>query len=256
MLSSGRRLRWGAALGGADRARGRCTRGARTTTTSSATLATAMQRLPCLLTSLVRDDPATRKREKIPINDVRELGCGRRFTAALTWGGEVWVWGELGGKRLNKPTVIERLLDATIVRIACGAEHVAMLTGDREREAERLAGLNLEQQHADALHKEAENLEQRRVENVRQQEEAARATGAAQGRAPRREAARQAAGEAREAAEAQLGERREKGGGGEGGGGAQEEGAAAGRGKGEGRRRREDAGQKVSVSTQKLNQQS
>ena len=132
-----------------------------------------MQRLPCLLTSLVRDDPATRKREKIPINDVRELGCGRRFTAALTWGGEVWVWGELGGKRLNKPTVIERLLDATIVRIACGAEHVAMLTGDRDREAERLAGLNLDQQHADALHKEAESLEQRRVENVRQQEEAA-----------------------------------------------------------------------------------
>ena len=46
---------------------------------------------------------------------------------------------------MSKPTVIERLLDATVVRIACGANHVAMLTGDpaaeRQRVAARLEGV-------------------------------------------------------------------------------------------------------------------
>ena len=67
------------------------------------------------------------------MEDGRELGCGRHFTALLTWSGEVWAWGKLGGRAMPRPIVLERLLDATIVGIACGTEHIAMVTGDAAR---------------------------------------------------------------------------------------------------------------------------
>ena len=65
-----------------------------------------------------------------PVLDVRGLGGGRRFTAAITWAGEVWVWGELGGRVTPKPALLERMASATVVAIACGADHLALLTGD------------------------------------------------------------------------------------------------------------------------------
>ena len=65
-----------------------------------------------------------------PVLDVRGLGAGRRFSAAITWAGEVWVWGELGGRVLPKPLLLERLESATVVAITCGADHIAILTGE------------------------------------------------------------------------------------------------------------------------------
>ena len=91
-----------------------------------------VQRLPTLLTTLQRGSGVGSRswRKGVPVTDACQLGCGRTFTVVLTWSGEVWVWGELGGRSIPRPTVIERMLDAKVVRIACGAEHVALLTGD------------------------------------------------------------------------------------------------------------------------------
>ena len=60
---------------------------------------------------------------------------------------------------MNKPTVIERLLDATVVRIACGANHVAMLTGDPAAERQRVASFHTDESRAGARLREDASLE-------------------------------------------------------------------------------------------------
>ena len=67
---------------------------------------------------------------------LRELACGQRFSAALAWSGAVYVWGLLGGVTRPTPTVVKRLEATVVARIACGQEHLAMITGDRESLAE------------------------------------------------------------------------------------------------------------------------
>ncbi len=87
------------------------------------------QRIPCLLSTLIR--PTGLRRPKMAaVSDARALGCGRRFTALLTWSGEVFVWGRLGAQRFPRPAMVERLRGAAVVSIACGEDHVVMLTGD------------------------------------------------------------------------------------------------------------------------------
>ena len=116
------------------------------------------QRLPTLLATLQRPLPGPKHR-MVPIADTRRLGCGRRFSAALTWSGEVWVWGRLGGVALPKPTMLRRLQSATVVGIACGADHLAMVTGDL---AEVLAAA--EEAHIADVRREAAEREQRNMQ--------------------------------------------------------------------------------------------
>lgn len=66
------------------------------------------------------------------VEDVRIVGCGHRYTAALTWRGEVFVWGQLGGKSWRVPTMIEALARAVVVQMACGHAHMVMVTGDAQ----------------------------------------------------------------------------------------------------------------------------
>ena len=61
------------------------------------------QRIPCLVSTLLRPArPRARsflspRRSKEPIQDVRDVGCGRSFTAALTWSGEARLsWSQTG----------------------------------------------------------------------------------------------------------------------------------------------------------------
>ena len=105
--------------------------------------ANVLQRLPTLVTTLTRYDGSSTRRwggrpRGYPVDDGREVGCGRTFTALLTWGGEVWVWGRLAGRVMPKPTLIERLVNATIVGLVCGTDHIAMVTGDAARLNQRV----------------------------------------------------------------------------------------------------------------------
>ena len=64
------------------------------------------QRLPCLLW-LRR---AAGKKYEL-VDDVRTLGCGHRYTAALTWRGELFLWGQLGaagGSKRRPPCLTVR----------------------------------------------------------------------------------------------------------------------------------------------------
>jgi len=122
-----------------------------------------MQRIPTLLTMLRRPVLGSRKRYS-PVLDVRGLGAGRRFSAAITWAGEVWVWGELGGRVLPKPLLLERLESATVVAITCGADHIAILTGEPAMLQARAAELHAEEVRESAMLQEMANLEQRRQE--------------------------------------------------------------------------------------------
>ena len=68
---------------------------------------------------------------------MRAVGCGRRFSAALTWAGHVYTWGALGPTRAATPTTVHRLLGrAVVTAIACGQDHVAMVTGEPTELAE------------------------------------------------------------------------------------------------------------------------
>jgi alpha-tubulin suppressor-like RCC1 family protein len=97
------------------------------------------QRLPCLLSTLVRPPAADaksrgfRRARGAVIGDVRTLGCGKRFTAALTWGGEIWMWGRMGNRGMPRPTMVERLRGASVVSLGCGEDHLAVLTGTAEQ---------------------------------------------------------------------------------------------------------------------------
>ena len=87
------------------------------------------QRLACLLW-LHRTD--SRGKPGPVVQDVRLVGCGHRYTAALTWRGEVFVWGQLGSASWRVPTVLAALQRAVVVQLACGQAHLAVVTGDGE----------------------------------------------------------------------------------------------------------------------------
>ncbi len=118
------------------------------------------QRLPTLLTTLQRPLHGTRRR-MVSIADTRGLGCGRRFSAALTWGGEVWVWGQLGGVAFPRPTMLQRLQTATVVGIACGADHLAMVTGDLAELHARAEEAHVEDVRREAAEREHRNMQER-----------------------------------------------------------------------------------------------
>lgn len=128
-----------------------------------------MQRLPCLLTTLIRSNPLASggagrsRRGGIPIDDVRQLSCGRQFTAALAWSGEVWVWGTLGGRLLRKPAVVESLArgGATVVGLACGLEHVAMVTGTTDHLRARESAAHVDEMHAEAIAHQQQSMAER-----------------------------------------------------------------------------------------------
>ena len=74
------------------------------------------------------------------VSDVRLMGCGHKYTAALTWVGEVFVWGQLGTASWRVPTFVAGMGKAVVVSIACGRAHLTMATGDLEQiEEERRA---------------------------------------------------------------------------------------------------------------------
>ena len=139
------------------------------------------QRIPTHLSTLAR--PAYGRggqptKRTLPVLDVRGLGCGHRFSAAVTWSGEVWIWGELGGHTAPTPRQLERMHQATVVGIACGADHLAMLTGLQSSLNERAEDLHIDDVRLEALSREAANLERRR-----QADAAAAAAAAAERRA-------------------------------------------------------------------------
>ena len=87
------------------------------------------QRLACLLW-LHRTD--SRGKPGPVVQDVRLVGCGHRYTAALTWRGEVFVWGQLGSASWRVPKVLVALQRAVVVQLACGQAHLVVVTGDGE----------------------------------------------------------------------------------------------------------------------------
>ena len=97
---------------------------------------------------------------------MRGLGCGRRFSAALTWGGEVWTWGSLGGKLSPRPKLLERLASATVVGIACGADHLAMVTGEQAALQARAEEASIELIRKEAGEREQRNMEERHREDA------------------------------------------------------------------------------------------
>ena len=78
------------------------------------------QRLPCLLW-LQRDVGTT----TFPVDDVRQLGCGHRYSAALTWRGECFVWGQLGKANWRVPTAVEGLSSMVVVHLCATAARPA-----------------------------------------------------------------------------------------------------------------------------------
>ena len=93
------------------------------------------QRLPALLWLERGEGKASEL-----VSDVRLMGCGHKYTAALTWVGEVFVWGQLGTASWRVPTFVAGMGKAVVVSIACGRAHLTMATGDLEQiEEERRA---------------------------------------------------------------------------------------------------------------------
>jgi hypothetical protein len=78
---------------------------------------------------------------------------------------QVWIWGELGGTRYDAPSMVTRLRDATVVSIACGAEHVAMVTGDPATIMQQTETVSMEDVRADAISRQQESYEQRQCAN-------------------------------------------------------------------------------------------
>jgi hypothetical protein len=66
------------------------------------------------------------------VHDARDIGCGRCFTAVLTWSGEVFVWGKFGNRRVTLPKYVEQLRGAFVTSIAAGQGHLVMVTGELE----------------------------------------------------------------------------------------------------------------------------
>ena len=129
-----------------------------------------LQRLPCLLSALQRPLPGSRR--KMPIMDVRSLGCGRKFSAALTWRGEVWAWGRLGARTIPTPALLDRLHQATIVDIACGSDHLAMVTGDAVQLHARADDMHVDEVRNQALAREQGHFEERIRADVANAQEA------------------------------------------------------------------------------------
>ena len=69
-----------------------------------------------------------------------QIACGGVHTVALTKNGEVFTWGcnrygKLGHGDLNEktvPTKVAALAGLVIIKISCGANHTAALTGKGE----------------------------------------------------------------------------------------------------------------------------
>lgn len=62
--------------------------------------------------------------------EVRLIACGRRCSAALLWSGDVYVWGRLGKLSFARPSPCKTLSGvAKVSSIACGQEHLVILTG-------------------------------------------------------------------------------------------------------------------------------
>jgi len=136
------------------------------------------QRLPTLVHSLGRSHGTTTGRgaaREMP--QLRELACGQRFSAALAWSGAVYVWGLLGGVTRPTPTVVKRLEATVVARIACGQEHLAMITGDRESLAEAHAAY--EEGRIAGIAEEEAGVARQREELARQAAEAKAAAEAA-----------------------------------------------------------------------------
>eukprot|EP00322_Chrysochromulina_rotalis_P004703 CAMPEP_0115852572 /NCGR_PEP_ID=MMETSP0287-20121206/13066_1 /TAXON_ID=412157 /ORGANISM="Chrysochromulina rotalis, Strain UIO044" /LENGTH=109 /DNA_ID=CAMNT_0003306639 /DNA_START=824 /DNA_END=1149 /DNA_ORIENTATION=- len=93
--------------------------------------------------------------------DVRSLGCGRNFSAALTWRGEVWAWGRLAARAIPTPALLDRLHQATIVGIACGSDHLAMVTGDALQLHARADDVHVDDVRNQALAREQGHFEER-----------------------------------------------------------------------------------------------
>ena len=136
------------------------------------------QRLPTLVHSLGRSHGTTKGRgaaREMP--QLRELACGQRFSAALAWSGAVYVWGLLGGVTRPTPTMVKRLEATVVARIACGQEHLAMITGDRESLAE--AHTAYEEGRIAGIAEEEAGVARQREELARQAAEAKAAAEAA-----------------------------------------------------------------------------
>ena len=116
------------------------------------------QRLPCLLWLHRKGH---RGRPGPVVEDVRLVGCGHRYTAALTWRGEVFVWGQLGGKSWRVPTVLEALRRAVVVQLACGQAHLAVVTGDGRALRDDFQRKELER--GEAARVQLEKIEQKRA---------------------------------------------------------------------------------------------
>ena len=70
-------------------------------------------------------------------SDWTQIACGGWHTVALSPNGEVFIWGggdydgQLGdgdGKDTNVPTKVENLSRETIIKVACGTYHTAVVT--------------------------------------------------------------------------------------------------------------------------------
>ena len=87
----------------------------------------------------VSNEEFVRNPTKLNVGDIggwTQIACGEHHTVALSPNGEVFTWGcgfhgGLGhGDRMRKnvPTKVESLSRETIVKIACGYCHTAVLT--------------------------------------------------------------------------------------------------------------------------------
>ena len=111
------------------------------------------------------------------ITDARDVACGRDFTAVLTWSGEVYVCGGLGGRTFHTPSRVEPLRGAAVASIAAGQGHLVMVTGLRE-DRERVEQIGQEQREAAGEHlRDVIGVQQAKLD--KQQAKAAAAVAAA-----------------------------------------------------------------------------
>ena len=79
----------------------------------------------------------------------------------------MWLWGTLGGRAYPRPCAVERLRDATIVSLACGVDHLAMVTGDARQLEAKAQELHFAEMREEALEHERASYEQARVDDGR-----------------------------------------------------------------------------------------
>ena len=72
---------------------------------------------------------------------------------------------------MPRPTIVERLADATIVAMACGVEHVAMVTGDASVSSVRAEEIaQFEAMRAEAFDREQVSYERHMVDDAKHSE--------------------------------------------------------------------------------------